>query len=230
MAIIKNPITIIGGGSNKLAQVADGSVTSLTAEDLRGATKIKNSLCYSSIIDPVSLTSVTIPNSVVTIGNAAFTNCASLTSLTFESPSSLTTIEYRAFENCTGLTDVTIPSSVTTLQQSAFMNCLNLSNITFESGSQLTTIGVRAFSSLNLTSITLPATVTNISSYAFEDCGDMTSFTILATTPPIMGRGVFDSEDGYVFPIYVPAESVQAYKTATNWSNYAGRIRAIPSN
>ena len=78
----------------------------------------------------------------------------------------------------------------------------------------------------NLTSIDIPSTVTEIGSLAFYRCIALTSITINATTPPtLMDINAFDNTNNC--PIYVPAESVTAYQTATNWASLASRIQAI---
>src|SRR5437762_2403510 len=77
-----------------------------------------------------SLTSVTIPNSVTSIGNSAFATCRSLTNVTI--PASVTSIGYEAFYGCTGLTNVTIPNSVTSIGTAAFSSCTSLTAINVE--------------------------------------------------------------------------------------------------
>jgi hypothetical protein len=76
-----------------------------------------------------------------------------------------------------------------------------------------------------LTSITIPNSVTNIGDNAFYYCEGLTSITVNATTPPTLGSDAF----GYTndCPIYVPSESVETYKSAEGWSEYASRIQAI---
>ncbi len=71
-----------------------------------------------------SLTSVTIPNSVITIGNYAFNNCSKLTSI--DIPNSVTSIGAGAFQNCSGLSTIVIPSSVSLIDAMAFSSCSNL--------------------------------------------------------------------------------------------------------
>ena len=143
------------------------------------------------------LTSVTIPNSVTTIGENAFGYCYDLTSVTI--PNSVTTIGERAFVNCDGLTSVTIPNSVTCIGDEAFLYCDGLTSVTigdgvtsigwatFEGcgdltsvtiGNSVTSIGKRAFSSCGLTSLTIPNSVTSIDEYAFSDCTSLTSVII----------------------------------------------------
>jgi hypothetical protein len=104
-----------------------------------------------------------------------------LTSVTFESPSSLTTIGNNAFMDCTGLTSIAIPNSVTTIGNNAFMDCTGLTSVTFVSPSSLTSIGTSSFSGCTgLTSITIPNSVTTIGGGAFRGC---TRLTIYAEAP-----------------------------------------------
>ena len=127
------------------------------------------------------LTSVTIPNSVTSIGSEAFSGCSGLTSVTI--PSSVTTINNSAFSYCSGLTSVTIPSSVTTIGSSAFSGCSGLTSVTIPSS--VTTINNSAFSYCSgLTSVTIPSSVTTIGSSAFSGCSGLTSVTWNAKNHP----------------------------------------------
>ena len=168
------------------------------------------------------LTSITIPDSVTSIGGDAFSNCISITSVTIGS--GVTTIGNGAFISCSGLTSITIPDSVTNIGEDAFENCSGLTSCTI--GSSVKSIGYKAFNNCtNLTSITLPSGVTTIGNYAFNNCRSLTSVTVNALTPPKLGSSVFNNTNDC--PIYVPAESVEAYKAANNWSSYASRIQPI---
>lgn len=82
----------------------------------------------SAFGDCISLTSITIPDSVTSIGDTAFGGCTSLTSITI--PNSVTSIGGGAFWGCTNLKSITIPNSVTSIGGSAFYGCTNLTNIT----------------------------------------------------------------------------------------------------
>jgi len=80
--------------------------------------------------DCISLTVVTIPNSVKQIGYGAFSNCTSLNSVTI--PNSVTSIGNNAFSNCTSLTGIIIPNNVTSIGSYAFNGCTNLTSVRFE--------------------------------------------------------------------------------------------------
>ena len=121
------------------------------------------------------LTSVTIPNSVTSIGNYAFQYCTGLTSVTI--PNSVTSIGNGAFYYCSGLTSVTIPNSVTSIGHYAFRECSGLTSVTI--GNSVTSIGDDAFyGCTGLTSVTIPNSVTSIGSHAFGGCSGLTSVTI----------------------------------------------------
>lgn len=78
-----------------------------------------------------------------------------------------------------------------------------------------------------LTSATIGSGITSIGASAFAMCGNLTSVTINAITPPLLDGNTFTINANY--PIYVPAESVNTYKSASGWSIYASRIEAIGS-
>lgn len=161
------------------------------------------------------LTSIIIPNSVTTL--TGFDNCTSLTSVNI--PNSVTTIS--GFSYCTGLTSVTIPNSVTTL--TGLRNCTSLTSVTISNS--VTTIGTNSLSyCTGLTSITLPSSVTTIGDGVLSGCTNLTAITILAETPPNIQSSAFG--DNVTCPIYVPANSVDLYKSTL--PDFANRIQAIP--
>ena len=197
-----------------------------------------------------SLTSVTIPNSVTSIGKETFYNCTSLTSVTI--PNSVTSVGDNAFYNCTsltafygkfasadnrclivdgmlhsfaigcGLTEYTIPDSVTSIGSSAFYDCTSLTSITIPDS--VTSIGGRAFySCTSLTSITIPDSVTSIGVQTFYGCTSLKEVYCKPTTPPTGASNMFNN-NASGRKIYVPAASVEAYKAADGWSDYADYI------
>jgi hypothetical protein len=94
-----------GGGVNKLPKVFDGSITELTAEDLQGATTVRDYALYHS----ESIKKVVIPDGVTSIGNDAFNNCYNMEYL--EIPASVTYIGYNAFNECIGMQTLRVKGS-----------------------------------------------------------------------------------------------------------------------
>ena len=160
------------------------------------------------------LTSVTIPNGVTSIGSNAFQKCTGLTSVTI--PNSVTTIGGVAFASCTGLTSVTIGTSVTSIGNYAFQTCSGLTSITIPSS--VTTISEGAFSNCSgLTSVTIPNSVTSIGNTAFYQCSVMTDVTFTRETPPTIGSNAFKSLALGTTVFHVPTNKVEEYKAALNW-------------
>ena len=126
------------------------------------------------VIIPSTFTYNGTTYSVTSIGEWAFRNCSSLTSVTI--PNSVTSIGYGAFRDCSSLTSITIPNSVTSIGNSAFAYCKALTSITIPNS--VTSIGDEAFECSSLTSITIPNSVTSIGDEAFYYCSLLTSITI----------------------------------------------------
>ena len=135
----------------------------------------------------------------------------------------VTTIGEGAFSDCASLTSVNIPDSVTAIGGWAFDFCYSLTRV--DIGDSVTEIGSEAFCGCDsLTSVNIPDSVTEIGEWAFCDCTSLTSVYCKATTPPALyGDSVFDS-NGSGRKIYVPRESVKAYKKAVGWKEYADKI------
>ena len=124
---------------------------------------------------PGAFAAYTIPNSVTSIGDVAFSFCTSLASVTI--PDSVTSIGRHAFQYCTSLTSVTIPNGVTSIGDSAFSYCASLTSVTIPDS--VTSIGWSAFAGCtSLTSVTIPDSVTSIGSLAFSGCTSLTSVTV----------------------------------------------------
>ena len=131
--------------------------------------------------------SAVIADGVTSIGYKAFDDCTSLTSVTI--PDSVTSIGDSAFSGCTSLTSVTIPDSVTSIGDSAFSGCTSLTSVTLPDS--VTRIGERAFYyCTSLTSVTIPDSVTSIGEFAFSGCTSLTSVTIPDSVTSI-GNGAF---------------------------------------
>ena len=137
---------------------------------------------------PGGKTSITIPNSVTSIGSSAFSSCKALTSITI--PNSVTSIGDYAFYYCSSLTSITIPDSVTSIEHFAFSFCKSLTSIIISNS--VTSIGNFAFDQCkSLTSISIPDSVTTIGDYVFERCEFLTSINISKSVINI-GKQIFE--------------------------------------
>ncbi len=154
-------------------------------------------IMYYAFKSCVSLTSVTIGNSVTTIGSYAFEDCSGLTSITI--PNSVTSIGSYAFGECSGLTSITIPNSVTSIGSSAFSGCKKLASIKVEAGNthydSRDSCNAIIQTDKNILiagcqNTIIPNSVTAIGSYAFERCSGFTSVTIPNSVTSI-GIGAF---------------------------------------
>ena len=164
-----------------------------------------------------SLTSIEIPNSVTSIENYAFYGCSSLTNITI--PNSVTSIGGGAFEGCTGLTSITIPNSVTSIGSGAFRDCTGLTSITIPDG--VTSIGDWTFENCSsLTNITIPNSVTSIGYKAFDGCTGLTSIYLLSIVPPSISSSSFSYTQYKNAVLYVPQGTLATYQVADYWKNF----------
>jgi hypothetical protein len=175
------------------------------------------------------LTSITIPNSVTSIGDKAFQDCSGLTSVTIGN--SVTSIGKSAFSGCTGLTSISIPGSVTSIEKDAFAYCTNLKYITLSSPS----IEKYCQSSINdalydlefkyqprklviagkeVTDLVIPEGVTKINGDAFWNCDGLRSVTLPNSLTSI-GANAFSACDNLT-SIYItksfPKETLKIFK------------------
>ena len=178
------------------------SLTSYTyyiPSSLKAVTVTGGNILAGAFSGCTGLTSVTIGNSVTSIGGSAFSGCTGLTSITI--PNSVTSIGGSAFSGCTGLTNITIPDSVTSIGGDAFYNTAWYNNQpyglvyagkvaykykgTMPSNTSIVlkkgTLGIAgsAFEDCTgLTSVTIPDSVTSIGDWAFAGCSGLTSITV----------------------------------------------------
>ena len=165
---------------------------------------------------PGAKISVTIPNSVTSIGNYAFYGCSNLTSVTI--PNTVTSIGNYAFRECSSLTSVTIPNSVTSIGLEAFAYCSSLASVTIPNS--VTSIGNYAFYGCsNLTSVTIPNSVTSIGYDAFYGCDNLKSIYMQCEVPiecnPGFGEKVLKENI-----LYVPTGTIAKYEKVDPWRNF----------
>lgn len=218
--------------------------SSLVDVDVKNAEEIGN----ETFAQCTSLVDIDFPL-VTKIGDGSFTNCNMLTSIGL---GELTHIGNSAFTYCRNLESIVL-DNVINIGNSAFYETQKLvcdinlnslegdlplqvfmfSGITSFKGESITNIGYGAFYGCpNLRTVEL-GNIESFSEVVFNGCTSLQSIVIKSTTPPTLGSGAIPLND--ILSIYVPDASVNAYKTATNWSAVASRIRPLseyvePSN
>ena len=211
-----NRCLIIDG---KLQGFAGAGLTTYTIPD--GVSSIGWHALYGC-----SLTCITIPNSVSSIDVLAFYGCRSLSSFygKYASADNRCLIidgRLQGFAGA-GLTTYTIPDGVSSIGDYTFFGCA-LTGITIPES--VSSIGESSFDSCqSLTSITIPEGVTSIGSGAFWDCCSLSKVYCKPKTPPIVGLEHVFAGNAYNRKIYVPTESLDAYKSADGWKDYADYI------
>ena len=149
--------------------------------------------------------SLTIPNSVTTIGEEAFSNCRELKgSLTLSN--SLKTIGNKAFYNCNSLNgSLTIPNSVTTIGNSAFENCTGF-NGSLTIPHSVTTIGESAFCNCQgfKGDLTIPSSITTIEAYTFSDCYGFNGKLTIPNSVTTIGESAFFNCQGFKGDLTIP--------------------------
>ena len=182
-----------------------------------------------------ALTSVIIGNGITIIGVGAFNNCDSITSVYISNLSAWCKIDFSSvsanpLDNNNAklyldgelVTDLTIPSDITILKPFVFKGCNSVTRVIIPDS--VTSIEDKAFTScFVLENITIGNGVTMIGNYAFDNCTALKEVYCKPTTPPTVGSDMLrDNTAGR--KIYVPTESVDAYKTTSGWSDYASSI------
>lgn len=204
-------------------------------------------LYYCSKLEHIS-----VPNTVTKINNQAFFGCSSL--LEIQIPESVSYLGVAVFGFCSSLTSVHIPDSINSLTNNCFASCSSLERFTGKFASEdgrllvqdnvvlsiapaglkeysipegivnILAFGERSQELPELESLTLPSTLLNLE----LSVSALKTLICYAQNPPAIPSD-YDMYLPVIEAIYVPAASVDAYKSASYWSNYASRIQAIPS-
>ena len=194
-------------GKLSILDLSDAKIVEGGSNYIWGTDTSNDKLGISAFEGCSSLTSLTIPSSVTSIGSVAFAY-SGLTSLTI--PSGVTSIGESTFYGCSGLINLTIPSSVTSIGNQAFSGCSGLTSLTIPSG--VTSIGEAAFSGCcGLTSLTIPSSVTSIDHNAFSGCSGLTSIYVYLEKLPELGTYIFSGCDANNCKVYVPTGTYDDY-------------------
>ncbi len=177
------------------------------------------SFCYN-------LSSIEIPNSVAAIGNNAFVECYSLPSI--EIPNSVTAIGEEAFYGCSLLNSIAIPNSVNSIGKKAFCACFGLTSMMvapdnqyYDSRNGCNAIIEKVTNTLvaGCKNTVIPQSVVAIDDLVFSGFSKLESLTVWPTTPPALGRDVFDDVNTSI-PVYIPAGTLAYYQTAEGWKRF----------
>ena len=191
----------------------------------------------SSFYKCKNLSYARIPSTFKSFGWGSFALCTSLTDIVFDDKNSVEKISDYAFYKCPISFDVNFPNLTGSLGIGAFQSTsitkvLNLGSITEIQGSGDVNgaEGWRSYGAFrnctSLTSVVFPSTINVIQEYSFYGCSSLENIICNTDTQPTLGSKSFGSTNS-TFLIYVPDESVEAYKTATGWTTYASRIKGI---
>ena len=180
-----------------------------------------------------ALQSIVVPNSLVTISGQTFQGCTALKSvhisnlfswlnITISTPEG-NPLRYSAdlYLNNILLEDVVIPNGVTEIKRYSFWHS-TIKSVTIPNS--VTKIEQSFTYCKNLLYVDIPESIAEIGGWCFYDDSKLSYVICRAVTPPTLGQQAFDGTNN---PIYVPDESVEAYKAASNWSTYANRIKPL---
>ena len=183
------------------------SLNSVTIEN--GVTTIEEYAFYNS-----SLATITLPNTLTSIGYSAFSGCSTLTSISI--PNSVKNLGRSAFENCVSLTTIILSNEMTILNDNTFQDCSSLKAVKL--GGKLTTIGEYVFSGcLKLNEISLPASITSISENAFATCTKLYDIYCYAMEPPTAYESSFANYNAF---LHVPCDNQRVYLLDVLFGNF----------
>lgn len=166
-----------------------------------------------------SIKGIKLPNSVWVIGSHAFSNCSSLNLVKL--PKHISHIPTAAFAYCYSLNGIDVPDSVTEIGDDAFFNNINLTSVTFGANSNIKKIGRSAFSNCaKLSAIKLPEGCAEIASSAFNSCGSLKTVEIPSTVTT-MGSRVFSAMSGLTVRVKMAMKPIG---WADDWCDNSVRV------
>lgn len=159
---------------------------------------------------------------VTKIGGSAFRSCQSLERVII--PNGVTSIGGYAFTDCNAMTHIELPIGLKSIGGRTFQTCGKLTSLVFKDGFESTTnYSIQSCGKLEI--VDFPSTTISLNSNSINGCTALKKIIVRATTPPKATNPLFNGIGEA--KIYVPAESVEAYKVATNWSVFADIILPI---
>lgn len=220
------PSEVVGGGVIQFSGTMENfpdNVGGVTVTGISGQIKTQAFAAYYTGHIWKKATSLTIDSGVTTIGTYAFNDWSAATSLTI--PNSVTAISDYAFNAWTAMTTLNLGTGLLTIGPSAFQSCSALKSITIPNS--VTTIGLQAFYNCSAaTFIQIGSGVTTIAGNAFYNASACNELRCLPTTPPSILVNTFTNLKSTCV-IKVPAASLTAYQTATNWSALASKMVGV---
>lgn len=213
----------------KSGYYTDNSTANVSSKTIRyeASEKVEPTICFafganyvSSTFDPTTGEGeIFFDGDITGVCDWAFLDNQSITAIYL--PDSVQEVGYRAFYNCSNLKKISIPDSVKEIGEYAFYKS-GLESIELPHG--ITTIGSSAFYGCkNLLTAVIPASVTKLGGSTFCYCENFKTLYCNAAVPP-SGAGNLFAGVTSDYTIYVPLDSVNEYKTATYWKDYADRI------
>ena len=174
----------------------------------------------------LSLKRIVLPEDTAALQYMMFTSCQSLEEIYI--PQGVVNASSNIFRNCTALKKVEFSENFTgNISDNAFYSCELLTVFTIPSN--VTAIGASAFTYAGLIEITIPENVTSIGAQAFRGCSQLNRVYLTSTTPPVLANSNAFQNAYDNMKIYVPQGSLEAYKTADNWTVYADKMQEMQS-
>ena len=186
---------------NTSAQII-GSGAFANCDSLLTANIYSRSICSSAFANCDRLVSVTLGDSVETLGSGAFSGCFRLNNITLGN--GISSIGDRAFSGCIRLTNPELPNSLVTIGSRAFDGCGDING-----------------------KLTFPASITHIGDSAYNGVGNITEIEMKGSTPPTIHAHTFAAVDSLV-TVSVPCEAILNYYITDYWENFPNIVEAPP--
>ena len=155
-----------------------------------------------------SLTEVTLPDTVITVGKGAFKNCAALEKVKL--PGNLSKLEDELFSGCKKLSSLSFPATVKSIGANAFSGCTSIPALTIPAN--VTTVGAEAFSGCTgISSVTIRKGLTTLPGSAFSGCTGNKEFKIQESSTFTVEKGVLFNKDGTQLIAYPAGSTASEY-------------------